>query len=852
MANYTAPSGSSFTWTPLTDPTLFRQDPAYWDLSQVSPLWVITAATARYQVDAGDRELPGALAIAQAVVGDTYGVPTSGNLDVDTNDGRVFSTVDLSVPWSSGALSWITGEIGEANATPGNVGLTLTGDGFGFEALDWSIDLRLLGLDLTYTGPSGSCQLTFVVRSACSSGGLAGAGVALENGVSGVTSGGGAWVTPYGTPCSGNNWTVTLAGYAPVSGTVQCPCSGSATVNVYVTPTSGCPAGDGLFLIDIGLVEDGDGIAPSGSTTCDETPSFTLAVTGAGNLYEWEVWNAPGSGTTLVASGATVGTTLRVPALASAGYVIYARGVTPDGSRSVWYHAAFTRRDCGAEEGAGAVGLPGTAASLELRDPDERATPRYLPRWLSLYGTATAPPSAALFWQFWQPYLRQLRQLARRRDQLLDEVGLLATPVGLPRQAWHLPSAYREHEDLRVTALVSGTTWYLRRVRNLREFFAADDPSFLVAANGHLFFRNLALRDVTVTPDGASGTATYTLPFEGLGLVPDADVLLDHQAIGYRLKAGAEGIEPYRSRLRLTPELSGSLRVRYQSRTLVDAVTVSVSGEPYRAPGRFDLWNRFDELGLPFGLSRRPNEDNRRFRERLYHRALGTRGDAARPVAGQIAGELALVRVLEWDGQSTLNFESSGIHGIREVEVRELPETQSYREDLVPVAGEAGVYSAARSEWQPGYLLFERGIPATRLRYPQLTQSENRVDFGACVTGAVVASYRARNYALVRSAQQFITQLLPVSGNVRSQRYQVVLTRNTRARVPTERDFYEELLIGADGVPTEFFRALRLRLVGGSPVQLAQARWGRAAHWAETEPQLEHLHAVFDLHEGAL
>jgi hypothetical protein len=293
---------------------------------------------------------------------------------------------------------------------------------------------------------------------------------------------------------------------------------------------------------------------------------------------------------------------------------------------------------------------------------------------------------------------------------------------------------------------------------------------------------------------------------------------------------------------------------RYSSLTLQPEVAVSVSGDVYRSPDRADLWNRFDELGVAAGLNRYPDEDNLRFRGRIHSRFVTGLGAHAGAVTQHIAQDLTLVTLKGWDGQSTLALTASGIYGVRRADILGLPEIGTITEELFPttvrsISG-AVAYSGSKQSWLPGAVLLVDGVPADVLRFPALAITDNVVDFGEAVSGAVVANYRFRNYDVAYSGQGFVTQVTPVQGNVASGDYTVLLSRNVRVFTASDPSFMLTTLLNPNGTANGYFRELRTKLLEGSTLHFSRARWGYDAHWLEKDdekPQVSHLPAVFDV-----
>lgn len=606
---------------------------------------------------------------------------------------------------------------------------------------------------------------------------------------------------------------------------------------------------------------DGDGIEPSGSITCDQTPTVVwTAATGNGPyIYRWTVASGSIDGP-FVASGLVVNTNLAtLPQLAVGDYRLLITSTDADGVDTDLTILTFTIYACSDPfvfQYDPSLDLD--AYQIEPVTPQDEDYIRYLPQWMSVHGTATAAPSGSLLFRTLQPAIRQMRQANRALRTVVDESTILRAPVGLPRQAWHLQSRFTPRDPITVLTHASGDTVTLRRSFSLNDFYNAIDPVFLIGSTGHALFRNLAERVVTLNPvsgsTGATGavlemlTHRYVIPFEGAGIVADADVFFLYQGVDYRMKAGSIGIDPVHATLQLPSVFTGTITFRYQSRTVQTALTVSLSGNPYLTPSQVDLPNRFDELGVLSGLVRRRDEDNLAFRQRIYARFITGLGTTAQAAAQHISQDLNQVRILGWDGRTTLNLSASGIHGIRQVDVRDLAAWESHTEELIRTS--ADTFTASKAAWRAGPFLTIDGQPVSHFRYPDLTLVDNVIAFGAAVSGRVVAAFQADNYSLTYSDEGFVTAITPVLGNVPSGSYQVVLSLNCRIFRPSDTGYQAVYLLNSDGTPNGFFNELRQRLLEGSPNHFTRARWGQAASWLDESddlPPIDHLPSVFDM-----
>lgn len=601
------------------------------------------------------------------------------------------------------------------------------------------------------------------------------------------------------------------------------------------------------------IVTDADGLPPSGNATYDQTPTISFVATGAVGsgpfLYTWWV-TAGASGTasgTVVLSGAVIADTqITLPHLdPAADYRLTVTAVNAAGGLTQITPLVFTILARRPPPQRPFTELP--SFDLEPVAPLAPEYLRYLPRWMSVHGTATALPSAALLFQTLAPILQAQHTAAEASQSLADQTALSQVPTDLPRLAWRLQSRLTAADAPTLSVRASGDIREIRRAGSEYDFFTADDPVYLLGNSGQLLFRNLALREVTAGAVAASGAgaAQYQMPAEGNGIVPDARVLFTQGSDWYRIRGGSTAIDPDRALVQLSPALSGSHTFRYQSESYLPLVQVAVSGQPWSTPGSLDLWNRFDEIGLLAGLSRRPGEDNLAFRRRLESRLLIPPGNRAEDVQQAIAADLALTEVIGWDGLARLDLAASGFTGVRGVLVPGLPALGSWQGELFPDGDRQ--FWAAKRDWLPGWQVTVDGRPVTHVSYPTLTQSGFLLDFGQSVSGRVEAQLQFRPY-LTETTDGFVTGLVPCSGNMVSGAYQVLLAQNVRLFVPTDPAYQAATLLNADGTPNQFFLALKERLLAGSPLHLTRARWG-SAFWFDADtpaPPLSHLPIPLD------
>jgi hypothetical protein len=473
---------------------------------------------------------------------------------------------------------------------------------------------------------------------------------------------------------------------------------------------------------------------------------------------------------------------------------------------------------------------------------------RYLPRWLSAYGTATAAPSAALLYRFFAPVLDGFRGFSGAATRVLDQAALAACPLNLPRLAWYLQTAFRSYETPAVSVRASGEIRSVRRAASLAEFESTTDPVFLLGDSGLMLFRNLAQRVVATGPVAATGSLRnqYEMPYEGQGIVGDADIEILNGGDRYVLHGGSTAIAAARARVQLSDALSGFLSFRYQSGTYQSVLQVSLSGSPWVTPSRTDLWNRLDELGLLASLDRRADEWNGTFATRVRARLLSPRGPAAEAAAFQIATDLSLVAILGWDGRQVLDLSASGYTVVRTVAVPGVPAVQSVEERLYSADGLT--WTGSKSRWEPDWWVAVDGMRRSPATDGALARSGAGITFGTAPSGEVTARYRYRNYDLEYSASGTIARVLPVTGNLAPGAYQLLLSHRVRLNTPADPDFQAAELLDPAGLPNGRLRELRERLLSRSPLHLSRARWGQAT-WLdgmdETPPE-QHLPVPFD------
>jgi hypothetical protein len=614
------------------------------------------------------------------------------------------------------------------------------------------------------------------------------------------------------------------------------------------------------------LLEDSDGIVPAGSGTCDVTPTVLWSVASSGGssgpyLYTWHLQYTNTSGA-VVASGTTVNVnSARMPTLTPGVYWFTLTATNSNGGTFGLSPLVFSVLDC-------KFRLPTSATLIDPFDiepvvPTEEDYIRYFPQWMNLHGTTTAPPSASSTFQFMQPLLRELRRVEAESNSFSNQVGVLSVPIGLPRKAWHLQTRFTARDVITVTCVASGETNTVRRESSLYNFLTTDDPVFIISDGGHMVLRNLARREVVVAPVSGSTGATggllqllstqYQMPAEHEGIVGDSNVLFVFNGLEYRIKAGSNGVDPNQAIVQLTTPFSGTIRFRYQSKTLAEVVTVTVSGNPATTPSKTDLWNRFDELGLVCGLQRRKDEDNLVFRKRIYSRFISSPGITEAKVAQHISQDLTLTNTVAWDGVSPLGLASSGNLGVKYFDVAGLPQVDFRSEELVRYGSNYQIYSGSKSAWRSGWKVFVNGRLATTAQYPGLSVSGNTVRFGVDVSGTVTADYAFDNYTLIKSSGNTILTVNPVENNPVSGAYTAILSKNIVLHTPSDPTYQQTSLLNPNGTPNGLFYEIATRLLEGSPLHFGRARWGLEAHWleqTETQPLTEHLPAIFDVITG--
>jgi hypothetical protein len=762
-------------------------------------------------------------------------------------------------------ITWVGGgECGEEPCDPGEQPgpcYVLSEDGCSWEPPDtdcaegeeWDEDeCECVAID------PDECALSLTVRSLSTGNPVSGALVTFSDGTSGTTDASGEVTFPEMTAGT-LTWNVSGTNYLPVWDSGECgehetwlpdddetvsevsycfsdpDCAGSAGP----TPTECYPA-----ITSVQIVEDADGIPPiDQSHTYDSTPTFAWTADGGVEpyLYVWEVRSS--DGTTLLASGTTVANLVELPELDYDEYQFRVHVTDSEGHCSLWTGFGFEST----------VFVPDVVIEeppvLEPVIPRAPELLRYLPRWYSVYGDEENPGTATTLYQYFEPQLVEWARFNRSVEEVAQSLSLLEAPVAQPRLAWTLHTRMDVNASFTVNVRLDGASGTLsgevRRAESLYDFTTAYEPIYVLDEQGRMVFRNLCSRMRSITPDGED---VYHLTGETSGLVRDADLTVLKDGLWYILPVDGGSVNVYTGSLMLPATYSGAATIRYLSRRYQETVEVSVAGEPWQTPYTLDLWNRFDELGLLIGITRRAGEDNGHYRERLYARCLSKIGTAQDSLEQHVAEDLSLVTVLEWDGISTLNLAASGHWGIQDIYIQDVPELgHAVEEELLPT-GTAGLYSSHKRTWLEGYYLHVDGRTATTLTYPDLSVSGNLVDFGTAVPGRVWANYRYRNYTLTRSSQDTITTVTPVSGNLLPGSYQVLLVRGVVAHTLDERNFINTELLDGAGRPNGYFRQLRETLLQGSPVHVGRSGWN-GSYWLDREddrPQVSYLPLVFD------
>lgn len=620
-------------------------------------------------------------------------------------------------------------------------------------------------------------------------------------------------------------------------------------------------------LISATLLEDADGILPAGSGTCDVTPTVQwTAPTGSVGpfLYSWtlQTTDASGNPASTIASGTTVNVNAAtMPTLVPGIYIFNVIATGNNGGTTTLQPLVFQVIDCKFEFPPKVTLI--SPFDIEPVVPTDEDYIRYLPQWMSVHGTATAPPSASKTFQFLQPVLKDLRKVEKATNDLEGEFVVNSVPLNLPRKAWHLQSRFTSRDVITINCVASGVITPIRRETSVFNFLNADDPVYIMGDNGHIAFRNLAQREVIVPPVSGSTGATgsvlqflstqYHMPSETVGMVPDANVLFFFNGLEYRIRAGSNGVDPAQSVVQLTAPFSGTITFRYQSKTLAPVVTVAISGNPAISPSPTDLWNRFDELGLSCGLVRRRDEDNIAFQKRVYARFISSPGTDTKSVAEHIAQDLTLVDIKPWDGITTIDLSGQDIWGVKYFGAEGLPQTSFANEQLVPYGSNYTIYSGSKSNWLPGWSVFVNGRTATLSNYPNMIVSGNTVNFGTPVTGNITASYSYNNYLLTRTGANTILTVVPDGSNPLSGSYIAIFTKNVQLHTPADLTYIRTSLLNANGTPNALFYEIATRLLEGSPIHFGRARWGPSAHWLEPtdqQPLTSHLPTVFDVISG--
>lgn len=464
----------------------------------------------------------------------------------------------------------------------------------------------------------------------------------------------------------------------------------------------------------------------------------------------------------------------------------------------------------------------------------------YLPHWINASHTSSGHLSTLLEWVGEEGEYLQQDFSPFERSLYLGTI-----PLGLDRHRWTVPYYASRTEELLVRFQTSVLSGLVQEARTDWEFTTATLPTWrYVEAEALLHFRNLHYREQTLS----SATTTYTLTGEVEGRVRDSD--LWWRESGDRRWRRLSSENPDVSGTSFVLPSSGTKTVRYGSQQVLNAlssgtVTVDRYGGGSRLLSLQQLWpkNLLDDWGALFGLPRFENEDNQSYRDRLVTGVLVGDQTTEPGLLRGLANQLGLVQRVDWDGISTLTLDSSGVSGITNLWVRELPRYRKVEEDLFPAPGSTTQFWSTYHTWSPGWLVLVDGVPTlgASVASGQVTLTEG-------TTGRVSAEYSLEHYSFSLNPSGSLAAVLPGCG-VTSGSYQVIVSRSIDVHSLDNPDFRETELYTAEGLATLLLLDLSRELREGNPSALSRGRWGAEAVWLGAEeqgPGIQYLPARFD------
>lgn len=432
------------------------------------------------------------------------------------------------------------------------------------------------------------------------------------------------------------------------------------------------------------------------------------------------------------------------------------------------------------------------------------------PEWFAIRDKSTGRTS--LLWKV----INTISQVMDKVDQ--EKNKKYGTHLGLgdgfteTQKAWTI----LVDRDIDTMEFISaGSATVITETFSMNELLSSTLPTYLRGDNSLVILKNL---DVIELPLQTSGTE-FTLP----------DCVNDDEPVV--IYSYGDWIEfPYSRIDGLDFGASGQINTRLHTEISAAYITgscIRINGDQLITPERVDLWNTFDELGLPASVDRIEYETNSDYLERIETLYSILPSDPNYIVQNGIAIRIGSTKRVEWDGESTISVSESG--DIYNAQVVSYPLIQKNTEALQADDTKTSFYSAKR-DWY--------GDPVVYLNDARL------YEFSALspVTTGGIVEFPQECQALVSATYSYLSYDLAIEGNT------LTLSPNDNTEIGEYYLVYNvdvyTLGLSEDNFTDDELSNLTKSLRGVSPILMGDARWSRNATWvteATEAPPLSHI-----------
>jgi len=444
------------------------------------------------------------------------------------------------------------------------------------------------------------------------------------------------------------------------------------------------------------------------------------------------------------------------------------------------------------------------------------------------------PPASSLLATFWlSSWLEQYAQVSKDMSDF-SAAGLYNT-WGQPRISWKCATPFNSSSSPSIRFMCPMASGSVALVDNMFDFTHSLSPVAIIDDSGVALFAGLDFVTTSTTP-GSDFMVTVTPISE------DVDIFWMEPG-GYaweRIPCMSPTVYAASGMFQLP--MSSTVLVTYSASLLAASLDVSgfvsFNNGPWIPLSPHDLWNRWDETGSLYGLSRLQRENNYDF----FTRQSSSYGFPGAPypsgLMATIARELNLIELSSWVPDSPY------VPPYGDVTAYSIPLIPQY--SLItetPLAIGNNTYLLSNTpDANTVYILNDNMQP-----YISAAVTGNMVQplFGS---NGITVSYGVTRYEPQLSASGYVIQIVPSTGAIISMSETPVwLARGISLNTLGSPDMIDSLYY-PNGDPTPYFQTIGEQVQQTVKISLGEASWNNVTWFDSTTelPQISYIPRVLD------